>query len=57
MTEPNTPPQKSTPLTGRRVALMASVAGIGAALLFAGPNGPWQSAFGSSASAADSTAL
>jgi len=57
MTEPNTPPQKSTPLPARRVALMASVAGIGAALLFAGPNGLWQSAFGSSASAADSTAL
>jgi serine protease Do len=57
MAENNTPPGKSARLAARRVALLASVAGIGAALLFAGPNGFWQSAFNGSAIAADSTAV
>jgi serine protease Do len=57
MVENNTPPGKSARLAARRVALLASVAGIGAALLFAGPNGFWQSAFNGSAIAADSTAV
>jgi serine protease Do len=55
MTELNTPPERPAPLTARRVALLASVAGVSAALLFAGPSGLWHSAFGTSANAADST--
>jgi serine protease Do len=57
MTESN-PPQSAKPgvLTARRIASLATVAGIGAALLVAGPNGYWPSAFGApSASAADAT--
>ncbi len=51
------PPHSAKPkvLTARRVALLASVAAIGGALLFAGPNGYWPGAFGTpAASAADS---
>jgi serine protease Do len=53
--------QKPRVLTARRITLLASVAGIGAALLLAGPfnsgfGGYWLSAFGTpSARAADST--
>ena len=48
--------KKSAFLTARRLTLMASVAGIGAAVLLAGPGGYWPSSFGTqSASAADST--
>ncbi len=55
MTQSN-PPQKPRVLTARRIALLASVAGIGAALLLAGPSGYWPSAFGTpAASAADAT--
>jgi len=44
------------PFPARRITLLASVAGVGAALLLAGPNGLWASGFGaSSARAADST--
>jgi serine protease Do len=57
MAEIDSPPGKSARLAARRVVLLASVAGIGAALLFAGPNGFWQSAFNGSAIAADSTAM
>jgi serine protease Do len=41
------PPHSRKPkaLSGRRIALLASVAGIGAALLLAGPNGYWPSGF------------
>jgi len=39
MTSNQTPvPQKKTPLSARRFALLASVAGVGAALLLGGPN-------------------
>ncbi len=58
MTE-TTPRQtgKSKILTGRRVALLASVAAIGGALLLAGPGGYWGSVVGTpTAHAADSTA-
>jgi serine protease Do len=49
------PPHKV--LTARRVTLLASVAGIGAALLLAGPNGYFPSSFGTpSAAAADAVA-
>jgi serine protease Do len=59
MTQSN-PPHSNRPrvLGARRIALLASVAGIGAALLFAGPNGYWPSGlpFGTSAAhAADDT--
>jgi serine protease Do len=57
MTESN-PPQSAKPrvLSARRIALLATVAGIGAALLVAGPNGYWPSAFGTPrAQAADAT--
>ena len=57
MAEIGTPPGKSARLAARRVALLASVAGIGAALLFAGPNRFLQSGFSGSAIAADSTAV
>ena len=57
MAEIGTSPGKSARLAARRVVLLASVAGIGAALLFAGPNGFWRSAFNGSAIAADSTAM
>jgi hypothetical protein len=42
MAEIDNPPRKSARLAARRVVLLASVAGVGAALLFAGPNGFWQ---------------
>ncbi len=43
-------------LSARRITLLASVAGVGAALLLAGPTGYWPQAFGAAtASAADST--
>ena len=47
MTQSNSP-QSGRPrvLTGRRIVLLASVAGIGAAVLLAGPGGYWGSAFG-----------
>jgi serine protease Do len=51
MTEFNTPPERPAPLTARRIALLASVAGVSAALLLAGPSGLWQSAFGAAANA------
>jgi serine protease Do len=55
MTQGN-PPTKGW-LSARRITLMASVAGVGAALLLAGPNANWPQAFGAStAAAADSTA-
>src|ERR1700691_4964674 len=57
MTESNSP-QSAKPrvLSARRIALLATVAGIGAALLVAGPNGYWPSPFGTpSAQAADAT--
>jgi serine protease Do len=57
MAEIDSPPGKSARFAARRVALLTSVAGIGAALLFAGPSGFWQSAFNGSAIAADSTAV
>ena len=59
MTQNNPPHSKKPRLLGaRRIALLASVAGIGAALLFAGPNGYWPSGvqFGAApAHAADDT--
>jgi serine protease Do len=57
MKEFSTPPAKPTPLTARRIALLASAGGIGAALLLAGPSGLWRSGFGASAIAADSAAI
>jgi serine protease Do len=54
-----TPPQfaKSKVFTVRRVALLASVAAVGGALLLAGPGGYWGSALGTPpAQAADSSA-
>jgi serine protease Do len=56
MTQNSTNSRRPRALSGRRIALLASVAGIGAAVLLAGPNGYWPSAFGAApASAADST--
>ena len=53
MTE-NNQPKKGFSLAAHRVVLLASVAGIGAALLFAGPTTNWSGAFNTStASAAD----
>ena len=57
---PHLPPHSNKPrvLGARRIALLASVAGIGAALLLGGPNGYWPSGleFGASAArAADDT--
>jgi len=53
-TDPNS--RRPRALSARRITLLASVAGIGAALLLAGPNGYWPPAFGTTtASAADST--
>ncbi len=50
------PRRASMPLAARRITLLASIAGIGAALLLAGPNGYWPLAFGAAtASAADAT--
>ena len=50
----NTPPKKGFALSARRVTLLASVAAVGAALIFAGPSTNWSHAFNtSSASAAD----
>ena len=42
---PSNPPHLKKPrvLTGRRITLLTSVAGIGAALVLAGPNGYWPS--------------
>ncbi len=51
MTEFNTRRERPAPLTARRIALLASVAGVSAALLFSGPSGLWQSAFGAAANA------
>jgi len=44
---PSNPPHSKKPkgLMGHRIALLASVAGVGAALLLAGPNGYWPSGF------------
>jgi serine protease Do len=56
VTETN-PPHSGKPgiLNGRRIVLLASAAGIGAALLLAGPNSYWPGAFGTPvAHAADS---
>jgi serine protease Do len=51
-----TPPQPRKVLTVRRITLLASVAGIGAALLLAGPSGYWPSGLATpSAHAADAT--
>jgi len=56
MTQTN-PSNKPRALTGRRIALLASVAGIGAALALAGPNGFSGGQFGMpTAHAADSAA-
>jgi len=40
------------PFPARRITLLASVAGVGAALLLAGPNGLWASGFGASSARA-----
>ncbi len=54
MSEGNSP-KKGRALSARRITLLASVAGVGAALLLAGPNTNWSQAFNTStASAADS---
>jgi serine protease Do len=52
---PNTPQKPRTSLTARRLVLLASVAGVGAAVLLAGPGGYSLPAWTSSATAADST--
>ena len=57
MNEGNSPKTKGFALSARRITLLASVAGVGAALLLAGPNTNWSQAFNTStAAAADSTA-
>jgi len=57
MTQTNPPnAKKSTVLMARRITLLASVAGLGAALLLAGPNGYWPTGFGMpAAQAADAS--
>src|SRR3984957_13251908 len=56
---PSNPPHLKKPrvLTGRRITLLASVAGIGAALVLTGPSGYWPSGmeFGTPARAADAS--
>ncbi len=55
MTQGNSP-KNGFALSARRITLLASVAGVGAALLLAGPTANWSQAFTTStASAADST--
>src|SRR5277367_4490881 len=55
MTQGNLP-KKGFELSARRLALLASVAAVGTALMLAGPNTNWSQVFNtSSASAADST--
>jgi serine protease Do len=51
---PGNSPRSMRGLSARRVVLMASVAAVGGALLFAGPSGYWPSGFGTPAQAADS---
>ncbi len=58
MTETNpTRSGKTGILNGRRIVLLASVAGIGAALLLAGPNNYWQGVFGTPAAHAADAAV
>ena len=56
MTESNTPPAKPAALTARRIALLASVAGVSAALLFSAPSGLWQSAIAADSGASQEPA-
>jgi serine protease Do len=52
---PSNPKNPGKSLTARRLVLLASVAGLGAAVLFAGPSGYRLPAWTSTAAAADST--
>ena len=49
--------RKSKALTVRRITLLASVAGIGAALLLVGPNGYWPGAFAAPAASPANSAM